>query len=176
MTVTPAILKTHAETDLVDAALQRLIDAANSDITLRAGLATTITEEFDLYVDGLSVARRRIWTRQTIGTLTSVKHGLTIKSADLTLLVENTDFTQVFNGKAIEKLGNDFQPRVVIVYTPVTDEDRRDRVVIDLCKLSIQYNGLNAEKIGDWSGSQSNYDVERERILASLLIGRRAFA
>ncbi|MGH7850616.1 MAG: hypothetical protein ACREOP_09990, partial [Thermodesulfobacteriota bacterium] len=70
----------------------------------------------------------------------------------------------------------DFDRRVEIVYVPVSDVKRRDRVTIDLVKLSIQYQGLNNESVGDYSSNSVEYQKERESILRSLRSGIRSYA
>lgn len=183
MTVTPTIFKEHFETDLVDTALQRLIDAEDSEITRRFGSDTSVTEQYLLATpmglngqEAQKVSQRRIWTKQQIGTVTSVKEGPTLAAADLTTLVANTDYRVINNGRAIERIDTDFDRRVEIIYAPVTDVKRRDRVTIDLVKLAIQFQGLDREKVGDWEGEHKDYQKERESILRSLKSGIRSYA
>ena len=109
--------------------------------------------------------------------MTTLEEGFTLESADLTALVLDTDFLIVFDGLAVERIDTLFQRRVRITYTPKLDDvKQRDRVVIDLCKLMIQYNGLTTEKIGDWGGTVGDYETQRRKILSTLSIGRRAYA
>ena len=179
MAITPIILKEHVETDLGTDALQRLIGAANGDITQRYGSVAEVTEEYDMTTPpgDWEVLRRRIWTKQRITSVSKLEEGFTLKSSDLVTIVLDTDFLIVFDNQAVERIDTDFQRRVRIKYVPeVGDEGQRDRVVIDLCKLMLQYNGLTTEKIGDWSGSVGDYETARRQILSTLSIGRRAYA
>lgn len=176
MAVTTTILKEHVETDLPLAALQRLIDDADEEIVRRYGSDASVTEEHILAQENDKIGRRRIWTKQQISSITSLQEGSTLRAADLTTLVLDTDFMVVHDGHAIERLDQNFQKRVKIVYVPKTDVKRRDRVTIDLCKLAIQYNALSSEKVGDWSGSHKDYQKEREMILSTLNGGRRTWA
>ena len=164
MSVTPDIFNAHFETDLSDAAIQRLIDDANEEITRRYGDNTSVTEQHILEtpngfggLNALHVGRRHIFTKQRISSVTSVKEGVTFASADLTTLVADTDYRVIKNGWILERIGTDFLQRVEIVYVPVTDVSRRDRVTIDLVKLAIQYQGLKSEKVGDYSASHPDY-------------------
>lgn len=183
MSVTPDILKAHFETDLTDAAIQRLIDDAAEEIVDRYGDNSSITEEHILATpsgyrghDSSHVGRRHIYPKKKVDTVTSVKEGVTLAADDMTTLVADTDYRLIFNGRAIERIGTDFLQRVEIVYTPITDVSRRDRVTIDLVKLAIQYQGLKSEKVGDYSASFTDYQKERESLLRGLNSGIRSYA
>ena len=177
MSVTPDIIKAHFETDLADTALQRLIDAEDKEITSRYGSNTSVTEQHTLETpDGQPARRSYIFTRQWIGSITSVKEGVTLSDDDLTTLVADTDYRVMLNGLSIERVDTDFLQRVEIIYVPLTDESRRDRVTIDLVKLGVQYQGLKSEKVGDYSASHVDYQQERENVLSTLNSGRRSFA
>lgn len=188
MTVTITQLKEHVETDLATAAIQRLLNSEDDEITRRFGDDSSVTEEHILeapegfesgVVSAQRIGRRRIWTQQQINTVTTVKEGPTLLAADLTTLVEDAEtdgFRIIHNGFAIERIGTDFDKRVEIVYVPKTDVKRRDRVTIDLVRLAIQYNALDSERVGDWNGSHVDYQKERESILTTLNSGRRTFA
>lgn len=169
MAVTPAIVNLHVETDLADAELQRLIDDAESEIDLRFGSDASITD-FHL----LSPKRKRIYLERRANTLTSVEEGEEID--ELETLVENTDHILTGNGWVVERLGADFQSRVKIVYAPITDSGRRDRVVIDLVRLAIQYSALSQSRDGDHAETQRTYQKEREGILVVLNRAKRFVA
>ena len=109
--------------------------------------------------------------------ITKLEDGPSLKAEDLTTLVSGTDYLLIDNGRAIERLDTNFAARVKVTYVPITDTIRRDRVVIDLCKLAIQNEGgVSAERSGDYSRSMVSYQEERERILSTLSAGRRAYA
>lgn len=177
MSVTPDIVRAHFETDLADTALQRLIDAEDKEITSRYGSNATVTEQHTLETpDGQPSPRNLIFAKQKIGSITSVKEGVTLSDDDLTALVADTDYRIIYNGVAIERVDTDFLQRVEIIYVPLTDEVRRDRVTVDLVKLGVQYQGLKSEKVGDYSASHADYQQERENVLSTLNSGRRSFA
>ncbi len=177
MSVTPDIMRAHFETDLVDAALQRLIDAEADEVTRRFGSNAAVTEQHKLETpDGQPVLRDYVFTKQRINSITSVKEGVTLAAGDLTTLVADTDYRVLGSGLVIERIDTDFLQRVQIIYVPLTDESRRDRVTIDLVKLGIQYQGLKSEKVGDYSASHLDYQQERESVLSTLNSGRRSFA
>ncbi len=173
--ISAAIVKTYVDTDLKEEDLARIFDDAVSEIEKRYGKNDSVTEEY------FSTGNKRIWLKQPASTITSVKHGPTLKSADLTALTKDADggFMVVHDGRAVEKLGGEFNFRVQIVYAPKADDARRDRVTIDLCKLALRYNGGQASESiggGDYSQSFVDYQAEREKILLTLSAGVRAFA
>lgn len=197
MSVDADQIREHFETDLSDTALTTLIDDAVAEINRRFGDGSSVTEEYSLTApsgyggafagygeypaeydsrEGQRVGRRRIWTRQRIGSVTSVKEGPTQADDDLTTLVADTDYRVIRNGRAIERIGVDFDRKVIIVYTPENDADRRDRVTIDLVKLAVQYNGLKSEKAGDFAATHEDYQNARLQILSTLGAGRRSYA
>ena len=169
MAITTAILATHVEHDLVDAAAQRLIDDAAAEIEERFGSDTALTEYFNLITQ-----RGRIFLKRRALTLTTVKEGAAIDN--LTTLVEDTDHQLTDNGWVVERLGTDFQPKVEIIYAPVSDSDRRDRVTIDLVRLAIQNSGLSSVKDGDHSEGALDYKKERDDILFVLAGASRTIA
>lgn len=177
MGITPTILKEHVETDVGEDALQRLIEAAIGDIEDRYGALAEVTEEYDMTVDRWEIRRDRIWTRQRITSVTKLEEGFTLKPTDLEELVLNDDFFIVFEGQAVERIDTHFRRRVRIKYKPqVADSPQRDRVIIDLCKLMLQWNGLQTERVGDWSGTVGDYETHRRKILSTLVIGSRWYA
>lgn len=176
MSVTPDIIREHFETDLSDDALNRIIAAENAEIVARYGDNTALTEQYNFMVNGHRTLVNRVWTQQKIGAVTSVKEGPTLKPADLTTLVEGTDYLMINEGRAVERQDRCFDTRVEVVYTPLSDEARRDMVTIDLSKLTIQFNALDEEEVGDWDGTYLEYQNSRESILSTLSAGRRAYA
>jgi hypothetical protein len=84
------------------------------------------------------------------------------------------DDYEVVNDIRIDRLTTGSHPRtywgdrVTVTYTPKGDADKRKRVLIDLCKLTIQYNALKSENIGDHRADYSDYQRERLQILSAL--------
>ncbi len=84
------------------------------------------------------------------------------------------------DGYTLERLSTGMHPRwrwlglVEVTSTPIDDDDIRDGVAIDLCKLALTYSpGLTSETIGAWqeqyaSNSVWNNSLERDSILARL--------
>jgi hypothetical protein len=117
--------------------------------------------------------------------MVKVEHGVSALQDDLIELTPNSyDGYVLERNQVVTKVRGTFNPCVKIQYNAENDDTRRDRIVIELVKLSQRYNGgLIAQKsVGDLSISygqssvQNTYMAEREQLIRSLATGRRYFA
>ena len=46
---------------------------------------------------------------------------------------------------------------------------RQEQAVIDLVQLRVQYDGLQSQRSGSWSGTSREYHLERAKVLSRLL-------
>lgn len=175
--LTVAQLREHVRTDLTDAALQRLADAAERIISDRAGPLASQTEHFDaadLYDHGDT-----IFLSRTPGSITSVseRDGLDDDVENL-----SADDYEIRGKRRLIRRGDGTNPRarwadhVTVVYVPVDDTDLRSEVQIELVRLMAENRGLSSETVGDWSGGYGDYQQQRERILSALSVRQRLFA
>ena len=159
----------HAPSTLVDAAIQRILDATEAEITAYAGpVGGTVTERVRGGGSSLVTSRR-------VSAVTSATE--TRWSTD-TVLAAN-DY-RIRSPYVLERLRTGTNPRsywardVAVVYTPVDDTAIRKMVQLALAKLDIATNpGLAAQTIGSWteqyaSNSAWNADEERRSILSRL--------
>lgn len=167
--VTPEVLRDHVTTDLINDALQTLLNAAEDAINARAG-ATGDRTEF-LYGGGrfLTLARQAT----AIGVITET-YGSTV----ITLAAD--DYRIWPDGYTLERITGGTNSRwrwhglVSVTYTPVTDESLRELVQIDLVESILNYSpGLVSERIGEWeeryaNGRDWNNADEWEMILSRL--------
>lgn len=173
MTVTPAGIREHIETDLGDVALQRLIDDAERDIESRHGV-------FSGRVDTLFANRhvRRIYPQRSVVTVTEIVE--VIGETETTLAVD--DYRVLMNGRIIERRNDGTNPRwtwgdrVEVTYDAVDETVRIDRVTIDLVKLAIAYSGYASQQGPEVGERVLDYRAEREKLLGSLASGGRLFA
>ncbi len=90
------------------------------------------------------------------------------------------DFVLMHGGRTLRRLGGYSWPSLItVVYLPVPEVDIRDRVIIDLVRLALTYNGqIHQESIGDYSAGGSvtadTYQRERENLLSGIS-NRRGF-
>jgi hypothetical protein len=164
--LTVAQMRTHLETGLTDEALQRLLDAEESEIVARYGAHTSATETLPGNGEWLILGR-------TPSSITSVTETET-DNATATVLAAN-DY-RLWAGGQLERLSTGtngryyWAPLVQVVYVPQDANDQRRAALVKLVTLSAAYTGTKAESIGsgDYSVTAADYTAERERILRSL--------
>lgn len=172
-TVTIEELRQHIETDLVDGALERLLDGAVFDVESRFGSDAAQTIERD------GCDKRYISLPRPASGVTSVVEKDEYRNTLATL--DTTDYVLRYGGRMLERLnggtnarGWGWAPLVVITFTPLAEEVIRNLVIVDLVKLDISYEGLNKEThVGDTKviGDKQNlgaYQSERETIMKRL--------
>ena len=161
MILTVTQLREHISSGLTDDALQRLLEAAENDITAKFGAAGSVTE-YPVYGFDLLVLSRRV------GTVSSVKEYF--DSDPLTL---STDDYRV-DGFMLKRLDTGTNPRtywageVQVIHTPADTEVDRVRLQLALVKLDLAYSGYTAEATQDESRSpMPDYQLARRRLLGS---------
>lgn len=156
--------------ELSDQGLQRIIDDIESEIEYRYGDNTSKIETYDT-----NRVERYVYPARRVASITSVveRWGTTdyTLSADDYELVNNIRIDRIPGGT---NSWNYFGDQVTITYVPESDKARREMVIVDLVKLSLAYNGVDSEKFGDYSMSQSEYQGKREDLLSRL--GARSWA
>lgn len=167
-------IREHVETGLVDDALERLLVEAQAQVTARAKSDASLTVSVEAYGRYIRLQRPAL-------SITSIAEFNDQRYPLYTLLP--ADYELQYGGRIIRRLtgGTTFYadrswaPVVVISYVPVPEQAIRDRVVIDLVRLAVQYNALGQETFGGRTGYQSisiDYFNERERILGGLFASR----
>ena len=160
--LTVADVREHFETDLSDAAIQRLLDDAERDIIARFGDHASATEE---WLSGGSI----LFTLRPISSVTSIAE----RVGDTTTMLASDDYRQIGRWM-IERLDTGTNPaslwgdQVTVIYAPEDDTDRRKRVQLDLVKLAIQYDALRSRGAGDLTSSSPDYEDQRSALLARL--------
>lgn len=175
--ITTAVARAHIETDLVDAALQRLIDDADAEIVERFGShAGNLTEELERG----SAGRFIFPSRRVVAVVTLNEYAL--RSEDATVLLAANDYRILNNGRMVERLSSGTNPRstwgerVVLVYSSSDQTARRTRVEIDLVRLAAKYEALKSEQIGDYGATHQEYRRERDALLSVLRHSRVGFS
>jgi hypothetical protein len=180
--ITPTELREHMASALTDAALQRIIDAEEAEIVTRFGeTAAAQVEEFEEECPGSLIFPKRraqsvssiveLWPDRFIGGL-------------VPLTLDATDYEIVPGGKQVRRLDTGAHPsrewggRVTLTYVPVVETSKRVLALINLCKLNLQFNGLDSESVGggEYRMDSGDYDAKREKILAGLGSAQRSLA
>ena len=158
-------LRQHVETDLLDAALQRYLDANETEIIRRYGPHATATETLRggsawllLSRDALSITAVTETVLETATTLAADDYELWHGGASLWREQDGTHTRWAWGDE------------VTVVYVPVDTSAQRTAVLVKLCVLDVQYSGLKSESIGggDHGETTADYPTERERLLRSL--------
>jgi hypothetical protein len=143
-------MRDHVETDLVDDALEQIIDAADAEIIRRLGPVAAQTEVLpggDLY---LSLAREA--SAITAVTERFLVDGFGVQNTPLNLA---NDVSLLASGRRVERLftgdnpSSAFRGVVTIAYAPADTTAERKLLLVKLVKLDVKYSGLVAKSIGD---------------------------
>lgn len=175
--LTLADVREHIETDLVDPALQRIMDSEEAEIDVRFGAVGVET-------DDLEGGERELFPSRPILTVTSLDETIIDSNgSEVTTTLDPTDFKILNDGRVLLRQIDGVNPenvwgeRIKLIYTPKDTTLRRVGVFIDLIKLALANNGLKVEWSGDYRAEQKfDYQDEREKILNRLNAGRRLMA
>lgn len=174
MTVTIADLRTHIETDLTDPALTLLLDDSIAEIIDRFGTDEELT--VDLRGGGQTVRLFRPMNDDLsiAGPTVIERDHLDDTGGELVL---DADYVVMHGGRILWRTNgcSRWKRFVTVTYTPRSEAELRDRVTVDLVKLTVTYNGfLTREDVGDYrSTTFGNYTLEREKLLAAF-VNRRS--
>lgn len=173
--LTTTEIREHIDTDLSEAALQRLIDAAEDDITLRYGAhaeAGTVEEQF--YP---SEGETFLFPSRKVNTGSAIVITRQLDGESVATTADASEYA-VDDPHRIRLLQSDVWADhvVTVTYTPVTDGDRRKGVLIDLVKLACRFEALQSSRMGDASVSHVEYERTRNAILGRLSTGIGSFA
>ena len=167
--ITVADLREHVETDLPEAAVQRLIDEADQLVVDAYGAHGPATQTDDLYGDAGS---EYVFPHRVVDAITTVTEH---SSETTSKVIDPTDYRVLNGGTTLLRLRNGTNPsigwpyRVVVAYVISTAENPRRRgVVIDLVRLAAVHTGLRSERAGDYSAQSVDYETERGKILGRL--------
>lgn len=162
--MTLTVLRTFVETDLADAALQGIMDAADEDLTLAVGPDTADMQTEDME------GERFLFLRRPAAAIASITQ--TMGSTVTTLATD--DWKKWPNNKQLERLSTGTNPsdgwygRIEVSYTPA-DLNRRNRALQALVQFELDYrHGKKSESIGDHAMTQEEYDAARGRIISAV--------
>lgn len=164
--LTLAQMREHVETDLVDDALQRLIDAEEEEILRRLGAPLTQTESFPVR------SQTQLYLSRRASTIVSITEE--IEGGATTTLA--ADDYELWWNQSLEREPDGTNPRsswgerVTVVYTPQDTTAQRIGLLVQLVQLAVRYTGVQSESIGsgDYSATSHDYLRERERLFRRL--------
>jgi hypothetical protein len=169
--MTLVTLRTFVETDLGDAPLQALLDAADEDLTAAVGPDLADVEKQDMDGQGF------LFLTRPAAVITSI----TEYSGGVTITLVASDYELQPNKKDIRRLSTGtnaaygWNGTVTVSYTP-DDLKKRDRTIVQLVELDLAFRpGAKSENVGDdHSRTMEDYDKARAKIISQAR--SRAFA
>lgn len=166
--ITPTELREHFETDLPDTAVQRVIDAEDAEIIRRHGSLDSALEIFD------GTKGKYLFLSRPAQSIVSVTYTI---NDQVPLVLDASDY-QLTNGQQLLRYNFGTNPmsywdyRNEVTYIPRDDAAQRTMVLIDLCKLSLQYQAVQGQTVGDYQYAMySDYQTQYNRILSKLRRG-----
>lgn len=182
--ITPTQLREHVNSALSDAALQAIIDAEEQEIVGRYGAHASQVETFWAETPG-----PYLFPLRPVLSITSIVETLVwmpdmVGFSETTWTLDATDYEISPGGKELRRLLTGthgrfrWGQRVVVTYVPVAETAKRVLALINLCKLNLNFTGLDQEHVGgrEYSAIQGDYNAKREAILQGLTSNQRAFA
>ena len=169
-----AEMQTHVESSLADAALQTIMDAEEAEIVARYGAHGAADDT------GPSISRRYlgdeklIFLGQRAASITSIDETVVSSTGETTTTLSADDYQSWDAGRALRRLNSGTNKRDLwgsymdVVFVGFEDRDRRKLVLINLVKLSVQYEAAKSSRIGDVQVSFPDYEAERNAILRTL--------
>jgi len=162
-------IKSRIRTDLGDAPLGQIINEEEAEIVRRFGVHAedgTVIETID------SEKECNVFLPRRIFSVSSVTEGDGITQTALAV----ADYRVWPNEGRLERIATlgitiEWQPHVVITYTPQDDKFERQRILLELCRISIERQVMKQETVGqqDYSyKSPDNWERERENVLSKL--------
>ncbi len=164
-------VREHVESDLTDTALTRLIEDADAEIIARLGAVATATEVRS--GDGL--------TRLPLNRVATAVTSVVMRVGQTDYALGTDDYVLVYNGRMIERRQGSTYPDLIwhgtmtVVYVPRDETTRRTRLLIDLVKLAVNYDGMKSADIGDARTSPLDYKTERDNLFAPFAQSGRAW-
>lgn len=163
--ITATQFRQHFETDLVDGAIDRLIDAADDEIIARLGPASSVP-----YVSEENGKNKIVHLDRKASSVDTVVER--IRDTDYALASD--DFELLSDGFRVQRKRGSTYPdthwngRVTFTYTPTSEANRRIQLEIDLVKLAIQFSGLEEESGGGQKCKSLPYQKARNELFQGM--------
>lgn len=169
MALTISDLRARVETDFDDSTLQRILDAAEEEVVRHTGNGVAETETH------LARGARSIALQRRSLSISTIVERRSLYSDAVTL--DPNDYRMVGDYRLLRLTSGDnpastWGTEVTITYAPEIDEAMRERVILDLCQLDVDFRSYETEGVGDWSGSQADYADRRLALLRQIHEGR----
>ena len=173
-------VKEHVTTGLSDAALERLIDSQDAYIRQVVGQhdpASTM-----VYEDDIEKGSRSIWLPRPAVSIDTLEYRRLLDS--VWTLRDDSTYYLSDEGRSVSVIRrgwdwgryDQFQARVRVTYTPVSENAERALALIDLVRLETQDTGLKSERDDTFSYEAKDKLKARREIIAPLKRSYRMLA
>jgi len=169
--MTLAEIRAHIESDLSDAALTELIDAADYSIVSSVGPHAVDGDITKVVLGGDAL----LFLPRPAVTFTSVTEVV----GDVSTVLATDDYRAWFGNtldtRILRRLNDGTNPRgvwgnrVSVVYAPLNDDAQRKQVEIMLVRLAVQYRALSSERVGQYSSVILDFQKEQANLIQPLV-------
>lgn len=170
MALTEAHVRARVETDLDSVTVQRILNSASAAVDRAAGAESQQTVNFD----ALGALYLPLPRRST--SIDEIRERATVKTEDATTLSAD-DWRKIGDYK-IQRLNSGTNPanywgaQVEVDYTPEADANIRERVILDICQMDIEFKAAELSEQGSSKEEQKDYRKRRRALLAQVKEGR----
>jgi len=170
---TAAEVKAQVKTTYTDETVQEILLQAEVDVVEQVGprFGDTVgyVLDFDPELTELIELSRRAATITTVVEYTDARHEptkTTLAANDYELSADKGTLRRLSSGTNARSV---WGWHVELIYDPADDDIRRNQVLIQLCRLEINYRSSQSESVGDFSRQLLDHERERNRIMRRLV-------
>jgi hypothetical protein len=171
-----AEMRTFLETDVVDASLQFILDAAEQTINDVAGDLGNQVQLFSDAPHGLAHGRQLFLNKKASAIVSIVEQDSPDDEEPTTI---SADDYSLIGGRKLIRLGTGTNARLTwarhttVTYTPVSDAALRKSVQQELVKIAVTMTGNQSVTFGDFTASHGDaFDRRVQSALSPLVNGR----
>ena len=161
-------VRARVETDLNDATLGNIIESEVQALERHVGGESATETQF---ASGLTV----LYLRRKPAQITKITERRLVTSDPVTLAKSDWRKIGIYGLRRLfdgANAASTWGEEVIIEYVPELDHRLRDRVVLDLVQMSVEFRALDKEEVGDWKGEQKDYKKRRNELLSQVREGR----
>lgn len=165
--VTVSEVRALVDTDLTDDDLREVIDRAEAEMVAHVGSHASSGAVTETVINPGGV----LYLSRPAASITSVTEYWGLSSTVTGSVITTTSYYPNLTGSYLHRLGSDWADRVVVVYVPADDDERRRSVLIELIRLELSPSGMASESMRFADGTSYAYqsgEGGRERARAGL--------
>ena len=157
----------------VDAlSLQTVIDRVEAEITEKIGAEYVVDLEITETLEG---GCEHVFVKRPISAIVSVTDYQNLTDSSGTALTAAQTYHAWNDRGQITRLGgSNFGQKVIVIYTPKDQRDKRKAVIIDLVRLELSRTALTNERVANEYEytAPKNWDAEKRNIMRRITLNR----